>query len=328
MEVVIWSLVVVAVSTLIAQILRRTMKQVLAEKVFKIFDECLAALQCSVAIMECGVISGVFGPWSFVSLLSVFIFGVIKHSTFMRGKYVGNPVCFIDRYYAAGKKPVDSPVFIASNIGAQLVGSLLAHPLSKLFWGKTYSEHHNRVMLVECKTTLEVTFMQGMMVEFFTTFVAWMTDSMTPLNWKPPVRSAVSLALVLTFLKTSGAWMNPAMATAHTINCKGHDNHGEHFITYWLGPFMASILFNEMKEFFALVKEKRETSKDAKLGAVEFQESEPEEKKAIDLPQSNGIHEQLPANAVQKKNESLSQTKYHRSPGGSLRQRISSLGPG
>ena len=332
MEVVLWCLVVTAVSTVLAQTLRYVMKQVLSEKIFVIVDECLAAMQCSIAILECGVISDVFGGWSLISLLTVFVFGTIKHTAFIRGGYIGNPVCFIDRYYKAGKKSVDSPAFIIGNIGAQLVGSLLAHPLSKLFWGRTYSEHHNRIMLVECQTTLEVTFFQGFTVEFITTLIAWMTDWFTPMKWKPPVRSVVSLSLLLTFVNTSGAWMNPAMATAHTINCKGHDNHWEHFITYWLGPYMAAIFLYEMKELYEVIKVQKETSADENAtmqdNAFSIASPNQEERRSTSLPSSNGIYTEVSANAFQNLNGNKPGTKYHRSPGGSLRSRISNIGPG
>ena len=325
MVVVLWSLVVIAVSIVLLQALRFIMKNLLVEKMFRIVDECLAAMQCSIAILECGVISDVFGSWSWVSLMSVFIFGIIKHATFIRGGYVGNPVCFIDRYYKAGKRSVDSPAFIIGNIGAQIVGSLLAHPLSKLLWGTTYSQHHNRIMLVDCQTTLQVTFIEGFLVEFATTLIAWMADSITPLRWKPPIRSAVSLSLLLTFVQTSGAWMNPAMATAHTINCKGHDNHWEHFITYWLGPYAAVILFYEMKELIAFFEEQMEI--DSKKHVFVYS-SEVVERKSTGLPMSNGMHKELPANSFQDVDGKLPKTKYHRSPGGALRQRVSNIGPG
>ena len=324
MEVFLWSLGVIAVSTVLLQALRYVMKHVLVEKMFRIVDECLAAMQCSVVILECGVISDVFGSWSWVSLLFVFIFGTIKHTTFMKGGYIGNPVCFIDRYYKAGKRSVDSPAFILGNIGAQILGSLLAHPLSKLLWGKTYSEHHNRNMLVDCQTTLQVTFIQGFLVEFVTTLIAWMSDSITPMKWKPPIRSAVSLSLLLTFVETSGAWMNPAMATAHTINCKGHDNHWEHFITYWLGPYAAVILFYEMKELIALLEDQREVKNTKHRFAYSNEFSSHIEKNLVGLPKSNGVH--ITANAF--RNVKVPKTKYHRSPGGSLRQRVSNVGPG
>jgi len=331
MEVVVWSLIVIALSTAVAQALRYVMRQVLLDSIFKIVDECLAAMQCSIAILECGVISEVFGSWSWVSLLFVFIFGTIKHATFIRGGYVGNPVCFIDRYYMAGKKSLHSPFFIIGNIGAQLVGSLLAHPLSRLFWGQMYSQHHNKIMLVDCQTTLEVTFTEGFSVEFITTLIAWMADSITPLKWKPPVRSAVSLSLLLTFVNTSGAWMNPAMATAHTLNCKGHDNHWEHFITYWLGPYTAAIFFYEMKELATFVKEQRETSRPKTSGQdlVDSFALSVQEKKSTRVKMTSiTVQQEVSSNGFQKVNGHVPRTKYHRSPGGSLRQRATSVGPG
>lgn len=336
MEVILWSLVVIAASTALAQALRYVIRRVFRDHVFKILDECLAAMQCSIAILECGVVSSCFGPWSWITITSVFIFGAVKHLTFIKGKYIANPLSFIDHYYMAGKRCLFSPFFIVWNISAQLVGSLLAHPLSRLFWGKTYSQHHNRIMLMECKTSLEVPFAQGLLVEFFTTLVAWMSDSVTPLKWKPPVRSAVSISLVLTFLNTSGSWMNPAMATAHTFNCEGHEDHWEHFITYWLGPFMAVILFNEMKELFATIKEKRQNSvKFVEQSTINSNRLNAQETKgddsvdtAMKFQERRKDNHHFNDKSVQEKNDDLPNTKYHRSPGGSLRQRMSSLGPG
>eukprot|EP00112_Aurelia_sp_Birch-Aquarium-sp1_P019886 Seg5006.2 transcript_id=Seg5006.2/GoldUCD/mRNA.D3Y31 product=Aquaporin-11 protein_id=Seg5006.2/GoldUCD/D3Y31 len=267
MEVVVWSLAVLAITITLAQILRRILRIFLREEIFKIVDEFLAAMQCSIGILECGVVSGAFGPWSWFSIMSVFIFSTVKHFTFIKGKYVANPCSFIDRFYNAGKVCPDSPAFIIAIVGAQLIGALFAHPVSRLLWGKTYSTYHNTVMFAECQSTLEVPFLYGFGVEFFTTFIAWASDSMTPIIWKPPVRSAVSISLALTFMKTSGAWMNPAAATAHTFNCTGHDNPWEHFVAYWLGPYMAVIVLYEVKELWKTIKENR---KDAYAKSKKF----------------------------------------------------------
>ena len=329
MEVVTWSLAVIAISIILAQILRYVSKRVLPVRAFKIFDECLAAMQCSVAVLECGVIASFFGPWSWTAILSAFIFGTVKHYTFIKGKYFANPVSFVDRYYLAGKKSLLSPVFIFTVIAAQIIGSLLAHPISKLFWGKTYSLHHNRMMLMDCRTTLEVPFMQGLMVEFFTTFVAWATDSVTPIKWKPPVRSAVSVCLVLAFLKTSGAWMNPAMATAHTFNCAGHKNHWEHLIVYWLGPYMAAIMFFELKQFASFLRERRKHLPPIATKPVKMNSHEPDkENNDVEESQDQGLFGQLTAAFTPNINGNNPQTNYHRNPGGSLRQRVTSIGPG
>ena len=377
MEVVIWSLAVLAITITLAQILRRILRTVLREEIFKIVDEFLAAMQCSIGILECGVVSGAFGPWSLVSIMSVFIFSTVKHFTFIRGKYVGNPCCFIDRFYNAGKICPDSPAFIIANVGAQLLGALLAHPVSRLLWGKTYSTHHTTVMFAECRSTLEVPFLYGFGVEFFTTFVAWASDSITPIIWKPPTRSAVSMSLALFFKGTSGAWMNPALATAHTLNCTGHDNPWEHFVAYWLGPYMAVIVLYEIKEFWTTIEENRKdtyakskkfddfriytngtaldnlgngnatehkarTSHTNGAVVVEAERTLYTNDKNIAEYQkySNGLAENGTMNFEAMndtrviKDEtiemiSLTQNKkYHRRAGGSLRPRVSSIGPG
>ena len=370
MEVVVWSLAVLAITITLAQILRRILRIVLREEIFKIVDEFLAAMQCSIGILECGVVSGAFGPWSLVSIISVFIFSTVKHFTFIRGKYVGNPCCFIDRFYNAGKICPDSPAFIIANVGAQLLGALFAHPVSRLLWGKTYSTHHNTVMFAECQSTLEVPFYYGFGVEFFTTFVAWASDSITPIIWKPPTRSAVSVSLALTFMRTSGAWMNPAVATAHTFSCTGHDNPWEHFVAYWLGPYMAVIVLHELKELWNTIKENRNGTYGKSKKFDDFRvfmngaakdnlgNGDATEHKVIKtdtnetvlytndkniaeyqkysngLPENGTMHFEAMKETIFINDETVPTTsvkpdvKYHRRAGGSLRPRVSSIGPG
>jgi glycerol uptake facilitator-like aquaporin len=42
-------------------------------------------------------------------------------------------------------------------------------------------------------------------------------------------------------LEWTGMMFNPALATALTYNCKGHQLY-EHIIVYWMGPFIGTIL--------------------------------------------------------------------------------------
>ncbi|XP_065053038.1 aquaporin-12B-like [Rhopilema esculentum] len=318
MEILLWSLIVTGAAVACAQMLRWVTKRILKDNIFSIVDEFLAALQCSIGILECGVISGAFGSWSWITIMSVFVFSSVKHFTFIRGKYIGNPVSFIDRYYLAGKAFVDSPVFIFSKISAQVAGALMAHPVSRMFWGKTYCSHHSRALLLECKTSLSVPFMHGFFAEFITTFIAWSVDSVTPVKWKPPIRSAVSLSLFFAFFETSGAWMNPAIASAHTFNCLGHQNLWEHFITYWLGPYLAAIVFYEIREVLIVMRE-NVSSSPLKQDQHAFAS-----KSLVESNEKHSNYKDETQDSV--KSPAVPNSKYHRLAGGSLRQRVSNVG--
>eukprot|EP00794_Sanderia_malayensis_P003742 gene3742-4264_t len=332
MAVIIWSLLVITISITLCQILRFITRRIFSEKIFKLIDEFLAAFQTSICILEVGVISSVYGFASATSIIYLFMFGVIKHYTYIRGQYVANPVCFIDSFYNAGKACVHSPYFITYVIVAQIVAALLAHPFVKLLWGRTYSENHNQILFTDCKTTLEVPFFHGFVVEILTTMVAWTSDYFTPVKLKPPVRTVVCLALAFIFDGTSGVWMNPAAASAHTFNCKGHDNMWEHIITYWLGPFIAVIMFYEIKEVVLVIRDKQ-----SQRNMVQYPVPKLEDRVDGDrASRANGV-----PGVVHQKKEIVtkeikeypsvvsSQNKYHRSPGGSLRPRIRpNIGPG
>lgn len=318
--VVTWSLVVASVSLLLAQTLRYILKRLLGKEVFKLVDEFLASFQNSVCILELGVVSSLYGFRSWVGITSIFIFSALKHFTFIRGKYFANPLGFIDSFYNAGKTCLHSPLFMILVVAIQILAAVAAHPFVKLLWGRSYSEFHNKILFSDCKTTLEVSFMHGFIVEILTTFVAWSTDYFTPVNKKPPIRSAVSLALALIFEGTSGVWMNPAVASAHTFNCTGHDNAWEHVITYWLGPFVAVILFYEMKELVHNLKNGKGTFNKKSTPCVEpyTTESTTNGTMLVDAtPKRTREHDMTQDN----KSADNSQNKYHRSPGGSLRPR-------
>ncbi len=326
MALIIWSLLVITVSLTLCQILRFFIRRLVKEKTFQLFDEFLAAFQTSVCILEVGVIAGVYGSGSWVSLITIFLFGVVKHSAYIRGKYVANPVCFIDSFYNAGKNCPHSPFFIAYVIIAQILAAVLAHPFARVLWGRTYSEFHHSILFTDCKATLEVPFFHGFAVEIFTTFVAWSTDYFTPMKVKPPIRSAVSLALATFFSGTSGTWMNPAVASAHTFSCKGHDNAWEHVITYWLGPFIAVILFYEIKELCHTARDKYRNEAISKRMEEKHDTNGFANGKRMHTESSGRIiPEEITANNFEDKKSK----KYHRSPGGSLRPRLRpNIGPG
>ena len=334
--VLLWSLAVVGTTIIIAQITRWLFCKTLTTTLYKVADEFLAFLQMSVCVLELGVVSNIYGFSSQVTLWACFIFMIVKHVTFIRGGYVGTPLSFVDFYYDADKTRTFSFIYALIIILAEFGGSLAAHPMVKILWGQTYSEYHNKAMFIECRTTLEVSSTYGFTVEVFTTFICWTTDLLTPFYWKPPVRSVISLGLAQIFMKTSGAWMNPVLATAHTYKCVGHGDLLEHLMVYWVGPFLGVLLARELNFKLGVLKDvdwKRWSKQTQKIIEPDIV---PAGMKTKNLSTNNSLNSEslsddeaiLTTNIEKVILNSAKNKRNDRSPSGILRPRNQIKGPG
>ncbi|KAK3108967.1 hypothetical protein FSP39_019886 [Pinctada imbricata] len=165
--------------------------------------------------------------------------------------------CFIANrtYLGASENPVKafyqlcnreiSPAIAILKILNQTLAGIASYRFAKLVWSiDLVSEHRGRFYETECASDLNVALLAGMAVEFGATLIdTWL--GMQTISKQSVVDEILKLCngslMIVLGINLTGMYFNPAMATGHTFGCKG-TAAWEHFIVYWIGPFIGCYL--------------------------------------------------------------------------------------
>ncbi|XP_014668448.1 PREDICTED: uncharacterized protein LOC106809762 [Priapulus caudatus] len=131
--------------------------------------------------------------------------------------------------------------------------------------------HNARARAWSCVADLRVSAVRGAWYEFLATLLHGLFCVVVKDRWRRvgyPLAAVASTVTTLAGLQLTGMYYNPILATAAQFGCEGA-TRWDHFIVYWIGPILASLLLS----FYARLRIKRNVPRCA---AVQQPAGEPE----------------------------------------------------
>lgn len=235
-----WSVAAISAGFLIGEFLRVVLRRVLPKTYFAYANELISTFQLSVCVFEISVIGRFYSVW--IALFCSFCLLTLKNAEYIFEGAFANPCGLLeDLVYKKG-------YWVADNIAKivfQIVGALLSFPFIQMLWKSTWSDFHHQQVKKGLRSTLEVSLLYGFSIEILATFVTAISDFMsrgTLKKYNPIIRSAMCVLVSYLLAETTGTWMNPALATAHTfVFCTRKEVISEHLFVFWLGPIIATL---------------------------------------------------------------------------------------
>ena len=144
----------------------------------------------------------------------------------------------------------------------------MSFPFIQMLWKSTWSELHYQQVRKGLRSTLEVSLLYGISIEILATFVTAISDFLSRgglKKYNPVIRSASCVFLCYILAETTGTWMNPALATAHTfVFCTRKEVISEHLFVFWLGPIIGTFAAIEVNTRLLKPEDKRKKKSLAK----------------------------------------------------------------
>ena len=247
-----WSLAAVLAGFVLGELSRIVLKRVLPKKFHPYAKELISTFQLSVCAFEIGVIGRFHSTW--LGLSCSFVLLTLKNAEFIFEGALANP-CAIweDVIYKKAYFVRDN----VAKIACQVIGGLLSFPFTQVLWQAKWSDFHEKQVERGLQSTLEVSLMYGFFIEIIGTFITTMCDFLSrgpALRKFNAVIRAVSVVVVCYLLaKTTGVWMNPALATAQTfVFCTRQEAIHEHLFVFWLGPTIGTLSAIEVNTLLSM----------------------------------------------------------------------------
>ena len=248
----LWSLTAIALVFVLGEIFRIILRRILPTKQLHFARELISSFELSSVIFEIIVLGKFYNFW--VGILCSFLLLTFKNMLFILDGALANPCgLFEDIYFKPKKVTILS---VTTKIMLQVVGAMLAYPFVRKMWQSSNSELHSRHLQNGISPTLEISVVAGCAIEAVATFLTTMSDFLTRGNlikYNPIIRSSFCVLLCNSLASTTGLWMNPALATAHTffaVYSNSSIDLSEHLFVYWLGPIIGTFGAYEMNSRF------------------------------------------------------------------------------
>ena len=277
-----WSVAAISAGFLVGEFLRVVLRRVLSKTHYTYANELISTFQLSVCVFEISVIGRFYSVW--IALFCSFWLLALKNVEYIFEGAFANPCGLLeDLVYKNG-------YWVADNIAKivfQVIGGLLSFPFIQMLWKSTWSEFHYQQVKKGLRSTLEVSLLYGFSIEIMATFVTAICDFLSRgalKKYNPVIRSASCVLASYFLAETTGTWMNPALATAHTfVFCTRKEVISEHLFVFWLGPIigtLAAIEINTLllkpsakgKKKNVAKKIKKSSAKNHKNGTLESSE--------------------------------------------------------
>ncbi|KFP06325.1 aquaporin-12 [Calypte anna] len=223
----------------VCQVLRWLSKRLLSPAVY----ECLArelagSLQLCMSflelrmLMEIGLWGGGFGPDVILTLLFLLF---LVHGASSDGAFA-NPAVSLQEFLLCESNLAAT----AAKLLAQAVGMGTGWAATKLYWSWELTHFHviQNLIAAECSSSIHTSLHHAAFVESICSFLFHLV--LLKLHQSHPICWTPALAVTVTFLTYTagpftGAFFNPALATATTFHCSGN-TLWDYIQVYWLGP--------------------------------------------------------------------------------------------
>lgn len=262
MHHLIWCCFSVLASVSISFICRILVYKISANSYIRIhFDEFAANFICSVVVMEMLVINYVQHSLTFYyTVLFVFLF--LKNLFFVIFELYANPLSFVNLFYAKNRSREFTYLEAASIVIVQLVSTLVGQMFVKNLWLLEDAVHLNAFEEV-CLSNLshEHSLYECFLVEAFGVFICAVVDFIIPEGFRWYTRPLMTVIVIHNLGYITGTWMNPALASAFTFRCEGHNSDWEHVFVYWVAPFVGLFLAWELTYLMSNMFSKKSEAK-------------------------------------------------------------------
>lgn len=237
----LWSLAAISAGYVVGELLRFVLRRLLPKLYYPYANEIISTFQLSVCVFEISVIGRFYNVW--IALGCSFLLLTLKNAEYIFEGALANPCGLLEGLvYKKGYWVADN----VAKIAFQLIGALLSFPfIQMLLWQSTWSGLHYQQVRKGLRSTLEVSLLFGISIEILATFVTAMSDFLSRdglKKYNPIIRSGLCVVVCYFLAETTGTWMNPALATAHTfVFCTRKEVILEHLFVFWLGPMIGTL---------------------------------------------------------------------------------------
>ncbi|XP_006037153.1 aquaporin-12-like [Alligator sinensis] len=232
---------IVAICEVVRQISKRFIPlgvyRCLAEELASSLQLCTCCLELRM-LVELGPWGGGFGPD--VTLTLLFLLFLVHGFSF--GGASGNPMVSLQEFLIMESSFMATTVKIL----AQFAGMEAGRIFTKLLWSWELTDLHliQNLMAFDCSSSIQTSLSQGIYVEggcsFFFHLVA-LKFQHNHVLYRVPVVALLVTVLAYTAGLSTGAFYNPALATAVTFHCSGNTLQ-EYIQVYWLGPLTGMLI--------------------------------------------------------------------------------------
>ncbi|XP_007431504.1 aquaporin-12-like [Python bivittatus] len=209
----------------------------LAGELASSFQICACYLELRM-LREIGPWGGGFGPDVSLTLLFVVF---LAHGASSDGT-AANPVASLQEFLALECSFAGTIVKIL----AQFLGMEAACAFTKKYWSKEFTDFHmiQNLIAQDCSSSLNTSISHGIFIEAMGSFLFQLIilklQTCSPM-YKVPVVALSITALTYTAAPVTGAFFNPALASAMTFACSGNSLL-EYMQVYWLAPISGMLL--------------------------------------------------------------------------------------
>lgn len=301
----LWSLTAIAFVFVVGEIIRIILRRTLTTKQLDYARELISSFELSAIVFEIVVLGKFYSLW--VGILCSFLLLTFKNMVFILDGAFSNPCgLFEDIYYKPKQVTLSS---LATKIMLQVVGAMMAYPFVRKMWQSTSSELHSLHLQKGISPSLEMSVGAGFALEAVATFLTSMSDLLSRgqlRRYNPIIRSSFCVFLCNTLTRTTGLWMNPALATAHTffaVYSNSSINLTEHLIVYWLGPIIGTFVAYEMNSRFIDKKDPKVCQRKSMAKKIKKSFQFPKDKMqngVLHIGTCNGIQPSLKQRTVDK----------------------------
>ncbi|NXI19721.1 AQ12A protein, partial [Irena cyanogastra] len=192
---------------------------------------CMSCLELRM-LMEIGPWGGAFSLDVLLTLL--FLLSTIHSASLDRAS--ANPTVSVQEFLLLQS----SPAATVAKLLAQGVGAGTSWAVIRLYWSWELSQLHfiQNLIAPECNSSIRASLPHAAFVEGFCSFLFHLV--LLKVQQSHPLCRVPALAATVTFLTYAagpftGAFFNPALATAATFHCSG-SSFWDYIQVYWLGP--------------------------------------------------------------------------------------------
>ncbi|KFP83767.1 PREDICTED: aquaporin-12-like [Apaloderma vittatum] len=229
----------------LCQALRRFSKWLLSPGAYSCFARelagslqlCMSCLELRM-LLEIGPWGGGFGPDVVLTLLFL-LFAV--HGTSFDGASA-NPTISLQEFLLLESNLAAT----AAKLLAQCVGMAMAWVVTKIYWSWQLTHFHliQNLIASECSSSIHTSLHHAAFVEGTCSFLfhlVLLKLQQSNLMYQIPVLAATVTFLTYAAGPFTGAFFNPALATAATFHCSG-SSFWDYVQVYWLGPLAGMLI--------------------------------------------------------------------------------------
>ncbi|KAJ7324966.1 hypothetical protein JRQ81_017986 [Phrynocephalus forsythii] len=201
------------------------------------FQMCACYLELKM-LREIGPWSGGFGPD--VSLTLLFLLFLVHGASFDGTS--ANPSVSIQEFLT-----FSSSLWVTlAKLLSQFMGMEAARVFTKQYWSRELTDFHTIQNLIaqDCVSSLSASVSHGIFVEALCSFLFHLVTLRLQTSFllhRVPIMAFTVTALTYTAAPFTGAFLNPALASAVTFTCSGN-NLLEYIQVYWLAPITGMLV--------------------------------------------------------------------------------------